>query len=231
MALFKLGAFAEYLTGKAGNTVFARTKSGTVARDFVIPTNPNTDAQQFVRNNLTDSSTTWRTMSAIRVKAWNQYAKNIKRRSRGGQLRSMNGINAFTALTTKFLQVNPNGVIPMDPPVAPFKGDPISLSATAGVGEIEFTSDGDNSNNVKTEILLQPLASANRKPQKGAYISHGFFSMDAGDPVSVPVPTGHYAAAYRFVNTQTGQDTGMRFLPVLTVAISISTPQKTKKAA
>ncbi len=41
MALFKLGAFADYLSGKSGNTVFARTKSGTVVRDRVIPTNSN----------------------------------------------------------------------------------------------------------------------------------------------------------------------------------------------
>ncbi len=221
MALFKLGAFADYISGKAGNTVFVKTKSGTVIRDRVIPTNPNTGAQQFVRGNMRDATQKFPTLTSLQIQAWNNYAERFVTRSKGGRLRKKNGINVYTALSTKFLQVNPGGTIPVDPPQSNFLGDDITLSATAGTGQITFESSGDNTANVKTEILLQSLASADRKPQKGAYRSHGFFSMESEGPTTVPVPTGFYAAAYRFVNTLTGQATHPQTLPVQTVAFSV----------
>ncbi|MCW5947497.1 MAG: hypothetical protein KIT74_10770 [Fimbriimonadales bacterium] len=230
MALFKLGAFADYLSGKSGNTVFARTKSGTVVRDRVIPTNPNTGAQQFVRGNMTDASQTFRGMTALQVQAWNQYGKTQKTRSRGGKLRTKNGINAFCALATKFLQVNPSGAIPLNPPTAPFHGDNLTLTATAGTGNIQFSASADNSANVKTEILLQTLASPNRKPQKGAYKSFGFYSVSTEQATTINVPTGYYAAAYRFVNTLTGQDTPLVYLPVQTVALSVTEHKPAKSS-
>lgn len=235
MALFKLGAFADYLSGKSGNTVFVRTKSGTVVRDHVIPTNPNTGAQEFVRGNLRNASQTFRGMTTNQVKTWNQYASNFRTRSRGGRLKAKNGINVFCALAAKFLQVNPGGTIPLTPPTTVFLGDNITLSVTAGTGTLTFTPSGNNSANVKTEILLQPLASANRKPQKGAYRSQGFYTMNPLSPTVINVPSGHYAVAYRFVKTTTGQDTPLVYLPVQTVAFSVleGKPPKSsgKKAA
>ena len=70
--------------------------------------------------------------------------------------------------------------------------------------------------NVTTELLLQPLKSANRTPQPKGYRSKGFMAF-TGTTLSAPitVPAGWYVPAYRFVNTLTGQDTGLVILPAV----------------
>ncbi|HZH97396.1 MAG TPA: hypothetical protein VEX38_00375 [Fimbriimonadaceae bacterium] len=238
MALLKLGAFAETLRGSAGNSTFAKTKSGTVVRDRVIPADPQTEAQSQVRKHLSTATTTFRGLSALRIKSWNQYAANFHSRSKGGKLVKKSGINVFTALATKFLQVTPGGTLPLDPPLTRFTGDSITVTATNGTGKVTFTASAANAAGVKTELLLQPLASPNRKPQKGAFKSYGFVAFASGSLSSdVIVPTGHYAAAYRFVKTASGQDTELVVLPNLTVALSLEAEQeqeqekKGKKAA
>ena len=237
MALFKLGAFAESLSGKSGNTVFVRTKSGTVVRDFVIPTNPDTAAQQGIRSYFSRATSTFRNMTSSQVKSWDVYASQFTTRTRAGKLRKREGINVFTALTTKFLQVTPSGTIPMTPPTTAFVGDTITVTATGESGAVEFTASAANASGVKTELLLQPLPSANRKPDPNGYKSAYFVAFASGGlSLQIDAGPGYWAAAYRFVKTATGQATDLIQLPVMTVSLSVeeggkvSAPAK-KKAA
>lgn len=225
MALFKMGAFADTLRGKSGNSVFSKTKSGIVVRDLVIPTNPQTPAQQGIRNKFRAGSQTWTTLTANQVANWNKYAATLTMRSKGGKLRKKRGIDVFTGLATKFLQVSPNGSIPLTPPTSAFTGDTITLTVSSETpGELLFEASGGNAAGVTTEILLQPLANANRKPQPGAFRTEQFhvFTTGAGQSLTVNVPAGYYAAAYRFVRIATGQDSLLQFLPVTTVALSLA---------
>ena len=57
MAKMQLNAFANAMSGKLGNAVFADTKEGTEVRPYVIPTNPDTPAQRRVRNDFTRYTT------------------------------------------------------------------------------------------------------------------------------------------------------------------------------
>src|SRR5205823_4082290 len=94
-----------------------------------------------------------------------------------------------------------------------FAGDTISPPAAGGAGKVPFNATSANAANVTTELLLQPLKSANRKPQPNGYRSKAFQVFIAGSLSSiVNVPAGWYVPAYRFVNTQTGQDTGLVIL-------------------
>ena len=109
-------------------------------------------------------------------------------------------------LYTKFIQVNPTQTLVI-PPASPFTGDTITLTVAGGGGKITFTASAANSERVITELLLQPLANAYRKPQTGNYVSRGFFTFITGTlSRSLDVPPGAYAAAYRFVNAGTGQE-------------------------
>lgn len=76
---------------------------------------------------------------------------------------------------------------------------------------IQFTASAPNAPGVTTELLLQPLESAVRRTYLEKYRHAAFFAFAAGAlSVEVPVPTpGWYACGYRFVNTATGQDTGV----------------------
>ena len=70
------------------------------------------------------------------------------------------------------------------------------------MGAITFTASAANTTGVVTELLLQPLASANRRPARNAYKHARFATFTAADlEATLTVPAGYYAAAYRFVLT------------------------------
>src|SRR5882724_10228675 len=141
-------------------------------------------------------------MTAAQAAAWGNYASGqTKSDPRTGKSYHPSAITAFTALASKFLQVTPGGTIPLTPPATSFGGDTITLTAAGGAAKVTFTASGGNGTNIYTELLLQPLKSANRKPQPGGYRTKMFFSFSLGSPSQiVTVPAGWYVPAYRFVN-------------------------------
>ncbi len=192
-------------------------------RPRVNPSNPKTTAQLGVRGNLAKAAAAFKNLTTAQVAAWKAYANTImKHNPVSGDAYSPTAINVFVALAAKFLQVNPSGTIPVTPPASAFGGDSITVTATAGTGQITFTGSGINSANVKTELLLLPLDSKNCTPFAGNYRTKAFYAFTNGSlTTTVTVTTGYYAAAYRFVNTQTGQETLLVTLPVLTVAMAL----------
>ena len=86
----------------------------------------------------------------------------------------------------------------------------MTITATGAAGQVTFTSSAANNTYTKTELLLQPLKSRNRTPQPKGYRSKGFVAFAAGALNSnVMTPAGWYYAAYRFVNSTTGQVTAL----------------------
>lgn len=86
--LFSLGA-----SGQLGKVlVYGNWKGIDVAREYVIPANPNTALQSTQRGRLTSAVTDWHTTGADALEgadktAWNRFA---------GTLKPMSGFNAFT---------------------------------------------------------------------------------------------------------------------------------------
>lgn len=224
MAKAELGVILQSLSGKAGTAVFARSKEGIILKPRVKGRNPNTPAQQAIRADLRTSATTFKNFTTAQLAPWKVYANSItKHNDVTGKTYHPSAMNAFIALATKFLQVTPGGTIPTTPPASAFVGDAVSIQAAPGTGKITFTASAPNAANVVTEFLLQPLASANRAPQAHAYRSHGFFAFVPGTLThDVTVPPGYYAAAYRFVNSATGQESGIVALDVEQVAFALS---------
>jgi hypothetical protein len=232
-------AFAD-LRGKDGSVVIQKGKSGLKLTPRNKARNPKSTAQTGVRNNMTKTSKLFAAMTPAQAAAWNAFgATQTKRNAISGTTYTSAGINAFNALATKFLQINSAGTVPMTPPTSVFTGDTITVTATAGTGQVTFTASAANATNVKTELLLQPLKGKNRQPSAKGYRTKAFFTFAVGTlTTTVTVPTGFYAAAYRFVNTLTGQETALVPLTVLTVALSVENggladekPTARKKAA
>jgi hypothetical protein len=215
-------AFAD-LRGKDGSVVIQKGKSGLKLTPRNKARNPKSTAQTGVRNNMSKSSKLFAAMTATQAAAWNAYgATQTKRNAISGTTYTSSGINAFNALATKFLQVNPAGTVPMTPPTSVYTGDSITVTATSGIGQVTFTASGANSTSTKTELLLQPLKGKNRQPGAKGYRTKAFFQFAAGTlTTTVTVPAGYYAAGYRFVSTITGQETALIPLPVLTISLSV----------
>lgn len=233
MAKVKPSVIISDIRGTAGNIVFQKSPEGLIAREHVEGTNPKTPAQLAVRAAFRTSAQTYAGFDAATHAKWVAYADRfVLRDPITGETRKQSPFNAFTKLGVKFLLVTPGGTLPTTPPAAAFPGDAITVTASAGTGKVTFTASGPNAANVVTEFLLQPLANANRKPQKNGYRSKGFFAFVPGTLThDVTVPTGFYAAGYRFVNTATGQEIDMIPLPIQQVAFSVAGGKTDKKAA
>jgi hypothetical protein len=174
------------------------------------------------------------------VTAWTAYAATLPQvAKRSGRKVKVTAINAFCGLADKFLQVTPGGTVPMVPPTAAFLGDSLTITAAAGMGQVTFTAGAANSAGTTTELLLQPLKGKNRVPTAKGYRTKAFKAFATGSLTqTVSVPTGFYAAAYRYVNAATGQATALVPVGVQTVALSVvdgdleeTTPVARKRAA
>ncbi|MCW5935755.1 MAG: hypothetical protein KIT11_00415 [Fimbriimonadaceae bacterium] len=237
MAKIAYSALVEEVRGKIGTIVFSAAEVGPTVRIKASVKNPKTNGQRAIRSYLSKAAKTFENMTSQQAAAWNAFGKTQQRSNPvTGESYTLSGISAFVELAVKFLQIAPNGSLPLAPPTTDFTGDTITVSATAGTGQITFTGSGPNSLGVTTEFLIQRLPSRNRRPNPEGYASAGFKVLATNNLDFVAtVPAGFYAVGYRFVRTGTGQATDIVTLPLQTVALSVEdsgqVPSTKKKAA
>lgn len=221
----RLSMAFQDLRGRDGTVVIAKGRSGLKLTPWKAPTNPRTTAQTQVRSYLSRATALYKAMTQSQGNAWRAYgATQVRTNPVTLETYTLTGINAFVELTTKFLQLNPTGTIPMSPPTTKFNGDSITVTASSSAaGTITFTASGANAAGVTTELLIQPLPSLQRKPGAKAYRHAAFKAFASGSLTqNVSVPAGYYAAGYRFVKASTGEATEIVALPVTTVALSLA---------
>ena len=219
MATLKLSGLIQGVSGKMGGVVFQDTPVGTTMRDLVIPANPKTAPQETLRSDFGTATKLYRTLTSTQLKTWVYYASllpDVRRKS--GKMGRKNAFNTFTGLSTKFLQITPGGTVPLTAPTVIFAGDTVAVTAATGTGSITFTASKANGESVKTELLLQRVADANRKPTADGYRSQQFAAFATGSLTArLEVAAGTYSPAYRFVNFRTGEEAGFKVLPTVTV--------------
>ena len=220
MAKLIMSVLTDGLSGKAGSAVFVRTKNGVYLRSRTVPKNPNTASQSAVRRHFGKAVSVWRGLTPAQVSAWRSYAQKIVRvDTADGTSRTLTGYTAFMALATKFLQVKPGSPVPTAPPVFGFIGDLVFVVAAGGAGVVTFTASSLNSLSVRTELLLQRVASQTAMPKSNAYRTQQFVGFVVSPyNTTVTAAPGWVVPAYRFVNTLTGQSTELIVLPVVQVS-------------
>ncbi len=219
MAKLVMNVLTDGLSGKAGSAVFVRTKNGVYIRPRTVPKNPRTASQLAVRGHFGKSVSAWKGLTLAQANAWRSYAQSVVRTDTvDGTSRTLTGYTAFMALTAKFMQVKPTSPIPMNPPSFGFIGDLVFVVAAGASGGVTFTASSLNSVNVRTELLLQQVASQNAQPKSTAYRTQQFIGFVAPPySTTVPISQGWYVPAYRFVSIQTGQSTNLISLPMVQV--------------
>ena len=218
MALVKFNAAITSMQGKSGNANYAKTPYGIEFKNNPTRTKPQSPAQIAQQARVTKAGAAFRALNPTQNGAWQNYAKTYFVKSKTGELVHPSAYGAFFRLVTKLLQVNPAATL-TTPPTGPFAGDSITIGATATSGKITFTANAKNSEGVTTEFLIQPLANPFRKPQATAYSSRGFYTfVDSGLSRALELSKGPYAVGYRFVNTQTGQETSRVLLGTVVVS-------------
>ncbi len=208
MAKLRLAPFLEAMSGRMGGVVYKSTRFGTEMAEFEAPTNPNTAAQQAVRNNFKKSTQQWRTLNVTQATAWRDYADELSIEEDITQKKyKSRGFNTFVRLAARWYAVNASGTAPTTPPATAFAGDTITVTAESeNPGVIDFTASAPNGTNITTALLLQKVSSAIADPVDGAYKIGKYFRFITGTlSTTVTVPPGYYAVGYQFVNTATGQ--------------------------
>lgn len=201
------------MSGKAGNVVFYESRGRQIVRMRAIPVQPNTHAQLSARSWMSQAAVAYRQLQPSQVLAWTTFATR--------HLPLCTGNTAFIKLTSKFLQLrsyyDSSSPIPTDPPTDDFSGDYLDVQVTVEEGGLSVQASAANSSSVRTEILLQPLPSPHRAPRPKNYKSHAFLFLTGHESEFLPLPSGPYAPAYRFVKVATGQQTHLIPLPTVLV--------------
>lgn len=206
MARAATGMAFERVVGRVGDLVVVQLKSGPAVRRRPSYRRSSSPAQKAVAERMRQVSAAWNSMTPEQAGEWHRYARTIELHDRiTGNTYSPAGYNAFTGLSTRFLQANPSGEVPLVPPSASFVGDLPAVTVAAEAGQITFTAARANAPGVVTELMLQRLASPRRQPST-RYTSAAFAAYTPEHLTeTVTVEPSAYACAVRFVLAATGQ--------------------------
>lgn len=132
----KWGALVVAGSGKVGGHVAARNRAGAYIRTKVTPINPQTVAQQGVRNSFTTNSQAWKGLTEAQRGAWNSAVEDFKSTDVFGDLKSPSGFNLYMRLNNNLLAAG-QAIIP-DPPLpgAVFAFTSLSLVADTTLGTL-----------------------------------------------------------------------------------------------
>lgn len=139
MALVKYTAIVADMRGSLAGTVFSKNSYGAYVRTKVTPVNPQTIAQQGVRQFFGQLSQAWRGLTQAQRNGWNTSAVNFNRTNVFGDQSQLNGFNLFKQLNQNLL-ITGNATIDDAPlPAAVFGFTAASLVADTGLGNLTLT--------------------------------------------------------------------------------------------
>ena len=168
------------ISGRFAGIVVANTKSGLVIRREAKYKRAQSDAQRESVTRLRRAAEVWAGFDYVQAGAWDDYAQTVWRHNHlTSEAYHPSGYNAFSALATKVLQINPAAEIPTAPPVGEYFGDVVTLSVQGLQMDILFTASAPNSPSTTTELLLERLPNERRK-STGRLVSAGFHQFHTG---------------------------------------------------
>ena len=101
---------------KVGGIIFSRGRGGPYSRAFVVPINPNTNDQQYVRGCFQDMMLRWQTaLTDIQRQGWDSFAHQFPVSNPISGKRPLAGVQAFLRMNQR--SYNRTGVWMDDPPV------------------------------------------------------------------------------------------------------------------
>ena len=223
MATARFNNGIDALTGRVGGVVYSNGQDGVGMRNH-NPTSkqPFTPAQLAIEANFTKAAKAWVTLAPATAAQWKTYALTQKVKNPiSGKYRTRNARQVFIGLYAKLLQAYPASVLPTIPSGS-YAGDALTLTAAPTTGTVTITASAANGIVTTTEILAYRLPSPNAIVDRAQMRTVQFYRFVAGSlSTTIPVSAGTWAFAYRYLNRNTGQETGLSDLPLQTVALSV----------
>jgi hypothetical protein len=212
----KFGAIIVDGRNKIGGHVMSKNRAGAYMRTKVTPVNPRSNDQNAVRTRLSSISSSWDSIGAPAVKAWNSAVLAWSKTDIFGDIKNPSGFNLYQKLNNNALRVG--GSLFTVPPI---KGE-LSVLGVLTIGNVTNTSipltfDLQNlGTNEKLEISATPSVPIGKSFVKSEYriIGHSLtLTAGAADCGALYISkfgvTGSGASDFfisaRIVNSVTGQ--------------------------
>lgn len=136
MALIKLTAIVDNISGKLNGTVFSRNKGGHYMRSKSMPSNPKTSFQTAVRARFGAIAQLWGALNQAQRNAWNAMASEFPYRNRLGDTKILSGFALHQKLNTNLAIIGQSFVSNPPEPISP--PAVVSIVANVSVSEGEF---------------------------------------------------------------------------------------------
>lgn len=218
MAKASVSAMLDQMAGRTEGHILVRGRTGLIVRKPPQFKKVLTPSQHETTVRLRAAASLWMELTYAEVQKWRDYSSSVtKVNSINGQEYHPTAYNAFTMLTTKFLQINPALDPPRTPPTRNTNFTTPLLSITPIEDGLRIISASALPENEYVEILTQKLPSPHRQPGN-QYVTTAFISFLAPPlEFDLPLEPGWYALAYRSVCSTTGEQTPTGVLGVFTV--------------
>lgn len=92
------GSPLGFLSGKLGGHVYSHNKGGQYIRQYVIPVNPNSNAQLTARAVFGCASSSYHSLTPSQKTNWNSFAADVFSPKKGTNNGQFSGFNAYTSL-------------------------------------------------------------------------------------------------------------------------------------
>lgn len=224
MALIKLTAIVDNISGKLNGTVFARNKGGHYMRSKSKPTNPRTFLQSAQRAIFGAVAQAWRSLSQAQRNAWDAAAPDFKYQNRLGDSKTLSGFALHQQLNNNLLLIDQPVI--SAPPIPQEMYSPVSASATIisnpdkMVIEAEFV--GSSSTPSKVALFVTSHLSPGVKNASNRYRLLGSYTTSAiSDPAGLDITT-EYTALFGF--PPEGSKVAFRIVSISAVSGEASAP-------
>lgn len=127
------------MRNKLNGSVFSKNRYGGYVRTKVTPVNPQTTAQQNVRNRLSTNSQAWRGLTEAQRQGWIDAAANFPFTDIYGNTKVLSGQALYVKLNNNLNMIAVASIPDAPAPVSIPALTLLSLSATAGVTAIAAT--------------------------------------------------------------------------------------------
>jgi len=191
MAIIKLGEGVAAASGSLGGVTFSRNRGGPYIRRRVVPVNPNTIQQQFIRSLVSQLTSLWlSTLTALQRESWDTYAFQVPLPNPLGALVNVGGLGMYVRSNVPRLQVGLSRIdnAPVEFNLGDFTAPTITTLVAPNVLTLAFTEADDWANEDDAAMLVYGSRGQNDSINffKGPYRAFTGILGDAAIPPTTP---------------------------------------------
>ena len=220
------GAIVVDGRNKINGFVASKNRYGPYFRTKVTPVNPQTDAQQTVRNRLATNSQAWRTLGEAERQSWIDGAANFPFTDIFGNTKTLSGQTLFVKLNNNLALTGSSLIETCPSPIALPAIESITLTATAGTPLVSLAYSIPGADSVfQLIVFATPNVTPGKSFVKNLFRYTAQVSSDTASPLvltttwqalfGAPVAGNKIFVRAFLINTNTGQ----AGIPLQTVAI------------